>query len=379
MSPRIGEPAAELIGQIYEAIVSPKLWPAFLENLADRMKGASAVLYFRDLERLEVRTAYSCGLQQEFLTRRNERFLSLDPWGSYLALQPAGQVFATHGITPDRTLERSEFYSDYLRPFSIFYAAGGFFVRHGNLAGQIGVQRCRRQGGFDPSELQLLARLMPHLRRAFALSRRLGTAESTGSVLARLLDDTVGAVILLGVDGRVLMCSDAAERLLDGDGGLSVRDGRLIAAHRSTQRLLDALVSNAAQTGRGQGTDAGGALRIPDPKRGAEIQLVVSPFVAPPSADEWVAQYVSAIVILKGSEPESPIDPGLVASCFRLTPAEGRLVAALADGQDLDQIADQFQITRHTVRTNLRSAMGRAHRQAELVRLVLNSPVRIRR
>jgi DNA-binding CsgD family transcriptional regulator len=61
-------------------------------------------------------------------------------------------------------------------------------------------------------------------------------------------------------------------------------------------------------------------------------------------------------------------------SVYRLTPAEARLAALLAEGKHLDAAAALLGITLHTARTHLKRIFSKtaAQSQADLVRLVLD-------
>jgi DNA-binding CsgD family transcriptional regulator len=63
-------------------------------------------------------------------------------------------------------------------------------------------------------------------------------------------------------------------------------------------------------------------------------------------------------------------------SIHGLTPAESHLVGELANGLTLDQIARRFQVTKNTVRDQLKSVFAKTgiRRQAELIRLIRATP-----
>ncbi len=60
-----------------------------------------------------------------------------------------------------------------------------------------------------------------------------------------------------------------------------------------------------------------------------------------------------------------------------MTPTEARVAARVADGLSPDQVADELKLRTGTVRWHVKRIMARAEagRQAELVHLVLSSPL----
>ena len=73
---------------------------------------------------------------------------------------------------------------------------------------------------------------------------------------------------------------------------------------------------------------------------------------------------------------EVNIDPKALQEFFGLTRAESRLTLALVNGSDLDDISEQYHVSKHTLRTQLKSVYAKTEcrRQAELVVKVLTSP-----
>jgi DNA-binding CsgD family transcriptional regulator len=69
---------------------------------------------------------------------------------------------------------------------------------------------------------------------------------------------------------------------------------------------------------------------------------------------------------------QAPCDPSLLARAFRLTPAEARLAALIAEGQSPEQAAEHLGITLLTARTHLRGVFAKTdtHRQSQLVALL---------
>lgn len=72
------------------------------------------------------------------------------------------------------------------------------------------------------------------------------------------------------------------------------------------------------------------------------------------------------------------IDAGMIATTFRLTPAEARIAQALAQGHPPAEIADDFGISRTTVAFHMRNIFQKTdtRRQAELVSLLLRTLAR---
>lgn len=77
------------------------------------------------------------------------------------------------------------------------------------------------------------------------------------------------------------------------------------------------------------------------------------------------------------SDPGRPFDASEqdLAALFQFTRAESGVASALVNGLSVEQIAERHQVSRETVRTQLKSIFGKlgVSKQQDVVRLLLNS------
>ncbi len=86
---------------------------------------------------------------------------------------------------------------------------------------------------------------------------------------------------------------------------------------------------------------------------------------------------IAALFVTETTRGEpSRIPAEALARLFALTPAEARLLVALVDGYSLDEIAEQFAVSKNTLRNQLNQVFRKTdtNKQSELVRMVLSSP-----
>ncbi len=81
------------------------------------------------------------------------------------------------------------------------------------------------------------------------------------------------------------------------------------------------------------------------------------------------------------TDPQNPfdLDSSKLRRLYKLTPAEARLAAHLAQGSRLEDAATDLGVSLNTVRTHLKRIFSKTgtDRQAELVRLIISGPARI--
>ncbi len=227
------------------------------------------------------------------------------------------------------------------------------------------VRRPRRDGPFTPEEVRRFDLLVPHIRRSLVLQQRLEGLAGRARVAEDVLDRFDRAVILLGADGRVVHVNAMADQLFES-GRLQLRGRRLQSADPGETTALRALIAATLEPGpRAHGVKllAGGTAapliasgcRLPDrrPAAFAEPQAVAALFLTPSGGSrDDLGQVLPAL--------------------FGLSRAEVRLAAALHEGFSLSEIAEQLELSRETLRTQLRSVFDKTgtRRQGTLIRLL---------
>jgi DNA-binding CsgD family transcriptional regulator len=90
---------------------------------------------------------------------------------------------------------------------------------------------------------------------------------------------------------------------------------------------------------------------------------------------ELIGDKPAMVVLISRVDRDRPIDASFVGVVLGLTPAEGRLAAALAKGDSLTTYALTAGIARNTARAQLASIFDKTgtSRQAELVALIWRS------
>ena len=187
--------------------------------------------------------------------------------------------------------------------------------------------------------------------------------------MAALLDTQRIGMLLLDRQGRIVEANDRARAMLRhaNDNGLTVREGRLAAVCREEADRLARLLDGACRAG------SRGSMPIARPP-GAPLVVYATP-LAPTGEPSWPERFAARVLL---AEPFSspPVNARLLSEALGLTPAQGRVVAALAEGGTVASIAAATQRTEAAVRWHIREALARLGlaRQADLVRVALSTP-----
>ena len=223
-------------------------------------------------------------------------------------------------------------------------------------------------GGWRSSQIEMIQRLLPHVRHHVNVRQALADARAVGTSLAQLLDNRNCGIVQLDRHGRILHANDSAAELLRCGDAICQRDRCLAARESSDNARLQELLRDALP--RLVSPATGGSVTIGRKSIGPRLVLHVSP------VDEGQTDYrtrgVAAIVMIVDPVAQESIDPGLVRDVFGLTRTESTVAVLLASGLTVNDIADSTGRRESTVRWHMKQIFHkqRITRQTQLVRRV---------
>ncbi len=367
------ESFSDTLGLLYEAATSPDLWPDALDTLESWFGAMTAHVFTWAPEAGRRRVSF--GAHSYVRTDQDwDYYYRINPRRRILAARPFGYILACHEHFDADFIRRDEFFNDYCLPLERRYLLGTNFASNDGLSASLAVMRTERQGPFGRREKALLARLLPHLRRAFRLGQELRAARATAARTGSLLDALLQPVLATDVVGRIRHANRAAEALLSAGDTLCQVQGRLTAVHPEETAVLQSALRRALDPPPGIGPGPATSLILHD-RDGRRLAITVTPLgrsAALAGLPEEPIAFVTA-----GALDPVPIAPEPLRTAFALTDAEAELAAALASGQRLEAIAAARGVRMPTVRSQLRAILEktRTSRQVDLVRLLTRLPV----
>ena len=183
------------------------------------------------------------------------------------------------------------------------------------------------------------------------------------------------SVGLICVDhaGRVVATNDRADSILRHDNGFEAnRSGLSLcvnAENAELERILTAAISALPKEATGGSMTVGRW----DRKR---FCIHVCPVKFPAAPEAVPSEHtIAAIILVVDPAKHLTIDPERASAALGLTPAEGRVAAALAEGNSVREIAAAAQRAESTVRWTVRNIHAKlgTSRQADVIRMVLSA------
>ncbi len=377
-----------LIDELYEHAVSLKdgcSWCGLLARLCDAM-GASAGGFLRhDLSTQQSLLRHRFNIPQDQFDDRNDAFAATERWIGRKALSCEGGVVLGTDQEEERGSSPPDRHSNSLR--SLLHNISGVVWLNGNQAYLISLFRAHDAPPFGPQDKDLLARLLPHLKRSHAMWDTIWRDRQLQESLTQMVDRLPVAFLLVRSSGKVEFSNRLAQSMLALGNGISLTPEGHISTRfpgdtAELKRLIrdSAMRGNGAINGHGNGAINGhgnGAIN----GHGEHFMISRGPGRLPLVCVVHTASRLHAMgmgqseacatLLIKDPNIGSSDDLANFSAVYRLTKAESRLTQLLVDGHGLFEAASKLGITKNTARTHMRNIYSKigTNRQTDLIRL----------
>lgn len=363
---------AELLGLLYEAVLAPEGFQAFIEACCSSFDLKAVIVFVRNAQTQEARFLWTHGFDRRWLDSYALEYAPLDLLALQMAQLPIAAFYASNlDIPHPERFPESRFYREWIVPQGVAYAAASNILREGPWLTQVFLQRSPHQPPFSRGEIETLNRLVPHMQRAFQMRHRFTDLQLGQNLLASSLDVLAMPTLLFNEFGRLAHCNRSADALLASRQTLWVEHGHLVTRDVEATRSLDLELSKALGAGQGQTSALNGVVSLP---RRGRMPLVL--MLAPMRLKDALRMRGAALLFVFDPEATPSITADTVRQLFGLSKREAELAAALCSGCTLDELAAERGTSINTVRSQLKSVFNKTgtSRQADLVSLLLASP-----
>lgn len=364
---------SSLVNRLYSVLLNEHSVQDLLVELRLATDSDSCVLILRYPAELDTGLILSDGLSSRKATEPDNpysnHFYAMDPFVDL----PEGQAVALDEFVSGEALEESEFYQQLLEPNGIYYILATDFRDPEGISASLRLLRGKSRGAFSDKPRQLLALLLPHLRQILTLSRQRDITESERSLFERAINHMSLACIILDEKRRVMRTNSGADRLLEREEGISVRGDKLHLSTRQKSQDLQAAIGEILAAQRSGEFNMARVMAVPRSLDAPGLGLVLKPV---PRSDWFEGQSAPSVVIfISDSEQALSTSAEALRTLFELTAAEAKLSLLLAEGNSLDQVANQLGISTNTGRAHLRAIFAKTGvtQQTQLVSLILRS------
>lgn len=368
---------SSLVGDVYSAALETNGWESLVDRLHRETGGAKVFLFGYDAQAKLDLGQVASGFDPEKLRQFGEYYVHVNPYTAGWIAAPPGVTQSTESMVAPDVLLKTQFYAEFLRPeenatggggVSLFNERGRFIAFGGHLPSAIAP---KVQDDF----LALVSLLVPHLSRAFEISRALGGQALERHVMGITGDHPSNSteILVLTADRRLIYASRGAEAQLARGTFMRLDPrGRVSFMDKKTDIACDVV---AGSMRRGE-TLASMTTEIGDPHQNRVFSCQVLPFRGDAATASALGRVcgVSEPCLLVVLAPKSSDDPlrSRLRMAYGLTEAETEVAIALGAGHRISEISEVRGASIWTVRNQVKAVMSKVgvSRQVELVRLL---------
>lgn len=365
----------QLIDRFYQAAADDAHWPDLLKDVRQFLDGCSTTLFFANAQLEPIGDVFRDNVPLEAVGAYRSHFHNVDIRLHRSIPGSLNSIVTDLDLVDEATIERHEFYQDFLRPIGHRYVVSAVMDLDDGTFGFCSCHRGLEQEHADSDVLERAALILPHAKRSLQLRRRLSNDHARGKAAFELLDSLGQAVFLLDGEGRVVWQNDWASRILAQQDGLITSDGELRALSANAGAELQILIKSALMASRRPGTRPGGMMTVPRPSLKRPYQILVTPLSKEPEASLASPEMrvgPSAAIFIMDLEQKSVPPAEVLSTLYNLTPAEARLATALSAGVSVKDYAERGELSVNYVRWLLKQVEAKTdtRRLTELIQLL---------
>ncbi|WP_162653005.1 helix-turn-helix transcriptional regulator [Lentilitoribacter sp. Alg239-R112] len=234
-----------------------------------------------------------------------------------------------------------------------------------------GFVRKPNQSEINAETISRMAIISKHYLKAMKIHTKLDRLQTALLSSSDILDLVDFGIILYDKNKEIVQVNSAAQRVLDKMDGLSITKSGLKIFDREAQKeyadILDANFDNK----RAAASLNGGLVTVKRPSRQKPFGLLTIPMDI--SNNDTNPRGIATLIFDHSAKKVTAIKH--FATVYGFTKVESRLALEIAQGTSLEEYAQKFKVSLHTVRVQLRALFSKTGvtRQGELVSLLLRS------
>lgn len=337
------------VQQVYAAAADPTQWKSALAAVEELTGSTGAVIGFVGKASTDPGFVIAGRFTEEQCAEYAQTYMSICRRTAFALRHSEPEIQYDALVMSEREMDRDPVYEFFARQ-GVRYYIGSALPDLGRYRCNLGLQRSRAQGHVQRDDIELYAKLVPHIAQALTLSNMIGGLAAQRRFGYDLLHRLPHGVLALDTAGRVIFANMAAETILAEHDGLDVVQGSLAPPRSGDAQALRRLVGSAVSRGAVRN---GGWLRLPRPSG----RIAYSIFIAPLEIDAGLAglQQPAALVAIFDPEKRSKLDPEMLRGLYNLSLKEAQVATLIAAGLETTAICIQLGISLETVRTHLKS------------------------
>jgi DNA-binding CsgD family transcriptional regulator len=355
------KPYSDLIEYIYDAALEPERWTDVVARVNEFVGGHACGLFSKHAISKFGVTHYYCGADPHYIQLYADTHCKFDP---LTTLPRFGEVVSIPDLVPYDEYRRGRFYQEWLRPQGCVDAANVVLEQSTPNCPVLMTVLSRRM--VDAEMLRRISLVVPHAHRALMINKSIERRQSETAVFAEVLDGLSAGIFLVDAGCRIVHTNAAADAMLRSDDFLRSVNGQLVARNAQAHVALREIFTGNADLAIAKGTAV--PLTAHD---GACYLAHVLPLQSVGRSNPGLSQKAVAALFVRKVEVDTQSGGEIIARTFELTPAELRVLLAIAEGGGVAEASGTLGVAETTIKTHLHRVFAKtgASRQADLVKL----------
>ena len=203
---------------MYDASTDVDKWPIFLEIVAKltASKGAQIAHYGPDRNHHNFNFIHGFDFDRETL-ESIEHPIPDDPRFQYGLANAPKPIHCRMAVTTEE-LHATEIYKQLLAPAGIEYSAAVMLPLEDGLMTFLALFRTQADPVYTDEDCALLGEFVPHLKRAIGIFKKLPDSQVHDRIVPDLFDNVPIGIIVVDLDGAIHFVNEAARSLADSNG-----------------------------------------------------------------------------------------------------------------------------------------------------------------
>ncbi|MBD8893971.1 hypothetical protein [Roseibium litorale] len=339
----------------FEAALSPEAWSRSLEHLSDYVGGGAINLILIEkagAQPLDVRY----GRVDEFAyTSYIENYIAVDPRIPRILTSPVNTMLMEHQVLTEDERRSSAIYNELMSRSGMRNQAISLLSADDIYAG-FGVAPQNDAVPFTTDQIGRLSRQLNSLKQAVRFYTSNRGLQLQRKSLGDLWSNSGKAVLLFDAFGQVLFANSLAETFIRS-GLLKQRHRQISFPDRTAQANWTTLQNQTKEAGAPRTFEFLATNRISLEQIGVRV-ISAEPLLSKVASASTPA-LVMVLTVLSGETPINQQEVDRFCQLFGITQAESRVVAAVANGISLSDLAAERKVATDTLRKQLKTAMAK--------------------
>lgn len=364
--------ADELINKIYAVTGNSDAWSSLLDDLSiltDSFGSALSVERNNEIVGWRVSNSLKKTLEGQIEKHLNTRLAVIN---NRMREKNTPEFLADHYLFTEEEWLNTPFMMEYGTPNNFNHAVGTYIDLAQGDKILIFSLREKNKPIYSDEVVANLNLIRPHLARAAMLTATWGQKKI--EAVTHIIQEFATNTLLVNKEGVIL--SGNKSNNIFGDYLSVLNSNKIIFSSKTTNGDLAAILAEVSKLKSAKSIPIRSSTYKPAILHIIPVDSIYRDLFDHNSSSAHLFDTTNLVLVLMPITQNTDISDSIIRNLFDLTPTEAKITAKISTGVTPEKIADDFKISKETVRTHLKNIFSKTgvNRQSQLVALVSGIP-----